>query len=103
MAAAHVQILIDTRSLDAFVNEITDLVDRRGSLPEFHDLFVDLADSIRSDLHGIAIDGNGVTAAAGDVVVGFELGERLLGCLSAIRTFDREFGVERGHGGLLPC
>lgn len=103
MVAVHVQIVFDTRSLEAILAELTDLVDRRGSLPEFRDLFVELADSLDGSFEALGLDHDRFPAGAGNLLLNFQPGERFLGCLAALRAFDLDFGIERGHGGLLPC
>lgn len=99
MSASSVEIHFDASALSAYLEEVSEMVSRRNSLPEFLDCFVQIRDGLA---HGIeSSTGECYLGPAGTshALLTLKVGQALLDLLFALRALDRNIDlVGQAHG-----
>jgi len=99
MESSTVSIGADASAILPMLARLTDLVERRGLLPEFREILVDLVQAIPSALETTQVDDQRGSARAGDVLIVFQFRQWFLDRATALFAFDADFdAVAQAHG-----
>jgi hypothetical protein len=93
--AATRTLRCDPAPILPLLDELTALVSRRGSLPEFRHRLFEIRDALGGALEARWVDGELGAAGAGDCFLRLQFGQAFLDRLAALRAFDRDFDA---HG-----
>ena len=71
--------------------ELTEIAERRGSLPEFRQRLLEIAECLRGGLEAVRVDGDHGAADAGHILLSLDIRQPLFDRASALRALDRDF------------
>ena len=95
MAGASMPIRCDAAAVIQVFEELTEIVGRRGSLPEFFDRLCEIVESLPGAFESRWVDVEDGAATAGDRVLVLEFGQPFLDRMAALRALDRDFDASR--------
>jgi hypothetical protein len=94
------KVSLDAARLIEQLSELRDIAERRSSLPEFRDLFLEIGERLFCGLEALRINAKDGAANTGEIVLRAEFSERLLLLFSTFRARDRDLqAAGQVHGG----
>jgi hypothetical protein len=88
--ASEFRITLDPGDVPAVAKELIEIIERRGSLPEFARLFRQITKALPNALEAGRVDAKRRPAAAGEVVFVAQFRKSFLRRVAAIRALDRK-------------
>lgn len=88
----QIRVELDPESPDIhLLRELTEMAERRGSLPEFRQRLLEIAERLPGALEAVRIHGDHGATDAGHLVLSLKVRQPLLDRVAALRALDRDF------------
>lgn len=87
MNKQSIEIRANTYAVISYLEEVKDIAERRGSLPEFLECILKIRDGLEHGIETVYLDDS--PAGTGNGLVSLKVGQPLLDLLATLRTLDR--------------